>query len=102
VLETVPAIPVPRRPEPRPEPRPAAAASWPCTSCSAANPLDADRCGACDTPFLADLSRAEPALLVLPVVGDVGRLSRAQRVLFGLGASVGAVAVTGVLGLLLR
>lgn len=104
--ETVPAIPAPRRAEAPPRhakaPVPAPPATWPCTACATANPLALDRCATCDTPFLADLAREEPPLLVLPVVGDVARLSRTVRVALGLGVSTAAVAVTGVLGLLLR
>jgi hypothetical protein len=100
--ETVPAgppvIPAPRRAEPPV----AALGTWPCSSCSSANALDQDHCGACGTAFLADVARSEPPLLVLPVVGDVGRLSRTHRVLVGLAVSSAAVVLTGVLGLLLR
>ncbi|MGB8652723.1 MAG: hypothetical protein WCD35_18900 [Mycobacteriales bacterium] len=68
---------------------PAGAATWPCTRCATANPLSAPVCGACGAPFLAALKDQAKPLLVLPLVGDLGRLSRGQR----FGVALGAVAV---------
>ena len=79
---------------------PAAAApeggrGWPCTTCGQDNPLQANVCTACGLPFLAGLDVAVPRL-ALPVVGDLNRLSRGQRVV-----TAGAVLLLGVLLLLL-
>ncbi len=92
----VPVVPSPRSGEPAPTAR------WPCTSCGATTPLDRAVCHACGEAFLSELHRDEPPLLVLPVVGDLTRLTRTQRVVFGVGASAVAVVATGALGLLLR
>lgn len=66
---------------------PAAEPVWPCTSCGAVNPLEAPVCGTCGSGFLAAAS-SRPKL-VLPVVGDVGALSRGQRI----GAALAVVAM---------
>jgi hypothetical protein len=52
---------------------------WPCSGCGASNAVELDRCAACGLGFLSGLSKSEPPLLVLPVVGDLAVLSRAQR-----------------------
>ena len=52
---------------------------WPCSGCGAVNDVELDACVACGTGFLAGLRRDEAPLLALPVVGDVTRLSRSQR-----------------------
>lgn len=52
---------------------------WPCSGCGEINAVELDACVACGTGFLAGLRAEEPPLLALPVVGDVTRLSRAQR-----------------------
>lgn len=71
----------------------AQAKGWPCSSCGAANPVELDACAACGTGFLAGLRKQEPPLLVLPGVGDLTLLSRAQR----LGLASAVVAVVAVL-----
>ena len=53
------------------------------------NALAADACVACGAGFLAALRLADGPVLELPVVGDLGRLSRGQR----LGAAAGLVSV---------
>ena len=68
---------------------------WPCTTCGQDNPLQASACTACGLPFLGGRDAAVPRL-ALPVVGDLGRLSRGQRVV-----AAGAVLLLGVLLLLL-
>ena len=70
-------------------PAPAAAASeptWPCTRCASPNPFAAVACGVCGTPFLAQVSADSKVNLVLPLVGDLGAMSRGRRVGLGLGA----------------
>lgn len=85
---------------PVPPPAAPAGAAWPCDSCAHANPLDADVCAACGTPFLAAAREGEPAL-VLPVVGDLATLSTVRR--FGAALALVAVLllVAALLGLLL-
>jgi len=68
---------------------------WPCAACGQDNPLSAVACTGCGQPFLAGLHTGVPRL-ALPFVGDVGRLSRGQRVV-----AAGAVLLLGVLLLLL-
>jgi hypothetical protein len=103
------------RPAPEPEPAPVArhaapdpapplsavdgpgrsAAGWPCSACGVTNGVELDACSGCGTGFLATLRADEPPLLLLPGVGDVTRLGRAQRL--GLGAAVALTAVLLVL-----
>jgi hypothetical protein len=71
------------------------AAGWPCSACGATNAVELDTCAGCGTGFLATLRADEPPLLLLPGVGDVTRLGRAQRL--GLGAAVALTAVLLVL-----
>jgi len=71
----VPPVPVPdgdlaRAPQP---------GGWPCSGCGASNPVELDACAACGLGFLSGLKKTEPPLLVLPGVGDLTKLSRAQR-----------------------
>ena len=73
------------------------AATWPCGTCGAANALGDDACAGCGAGFLAGLRDAEGPLLALPGVGDLGALSRAQR----LGLAAGVVLVLSLLVLLL-
>ena len=63
-------------------------AAWPCSRCGGRNALDRDSCGACGAGFLAAVREAESGL-VLPVVGDLTRMSRGRR----MGLAVAAVAV---------
>lgn len=85
------------------EPAPAApSVAWPCTSCAAVNPLDADRCAACGSGFLAALRESEDPLLVLPGVGDITRLDRSQRLLLSAGFVLVILVLTVLLGALLR
>jgi len=72
--------------------QPVPAASWPCATCGAANALTDSACSACGAGFLAGLRETEGPLLELPMVGDLGALSRAQRL--GLAAAVVLVVIT--------
>jgi hypothetical protein len=65
---------------------PVAEATWPCTTCGAANPLSSMTCSDCGAGFLA--AARTSTTLVLPLVGDIGAMSRGKR----LGVAAGAVA----------
>ncbi len=79
------------------EPGPESEARWPCTGCGADNALDATACATCGTGFLAGLHAADSASLTLPVVGDVGRLSRNARLVLAVGLGlVVALLLTGL------
>ena len=75
-------------------------ATWPCVTCGADNALTASACGACGAGFLACLRASEGPLLELPVVGDLGAMSRAQRLGLAFGAVLAVLALVAVLGLL--
>lgn len=93
---TSPAAPVPaQRLLPGDEP------VWPCASCSTPNPITLDTCATCGAGFLAALRTTEEPLLVLPVVGDLGALSRGQRLGLAAGVVVLVVLLTALLGFLL-
>ena len=64
---------------------------WPCLGCGALVPLADDACSQCGRPFLP--SDTMPAL-ALPVVGDLSRMERPQRIVT---LVVLALVVTGVL-----
>lgn len=95
------------RPAPVPAPQPATSSptssptrglgGWPCGGCGHVNAVELDVCSACGSGFLVGLRTDEPPLLVLPGLGDVTRLSRAQRI----GTACGAVLVVLVLVALL-
>ncbi len=76
-------------------------ATWPCATCGAANGLDRSACDGCGAGFLAGLRSADEPLLVLPVVGDLGALSRGQRLALAAGVVLAVVLVTALLGFLL-
>ncbi len=78
---------------------PAPGPAWPCTTCGAANSFDRDVCGSCGSAFLA-AARDEGPLLELPVVGDLTRLGRAQRLGLAAGLVVAFLAVVLIVGLL--
>jgi uncharacterized protein (DUF983 family) len=75
--------------------------SWPCSRCQAANPYQRDDCGICGARFLAAVRDDEAPLLVLPGVGDLSRLGRAQRLLLAVGVVLAVVVPLAVLTLLL-
>jgi hypothetical protein len=62
------------------------AATWPCSRCGAHVPLALDACDECGAGFLA--GAIPPPTMSVPIVGDVSRLSKAQR--FGLAAGLAA------------
>lgn len=66
------------------------AKGWPCAACGAANSYDDTGCTTCGVSFLAGLKEEGRAGLRLPLVGDIGRLSRSARL--GLAVGVGLVA----------
>ena len=74
--------------------------TWPCASCGALTPLDDAACAACGAGFLAPLHEDGP-VLVLPLVGDVSRLSQAQRLGLALGIVLLVVLLTSLLAALL-
>ena len=80
--------------------RPAPVASWPCATCGAANDLTHSACAGCGAGFLAGLREAEGPLLELPVVGDLGALSRAQRLGLAAGVVLAVIALVALLGVL--
>lgn len=79
---------------------PGAEPTWPCTTCGAANPLAANACTACGAGFLAGLRDTESPLLEIPGVGDLTKMSRAQRLGIAFGAVVAFIAVVTLLSLL--
>lgn len=80
----------------------APAATWPCTTCGAANDLTDSACAACGAGFLAGLRDSEGPLLELPVVGDLGALSRRQRLGLAAGVVLLVLALVALLGVLSR
>ncbi len=74
--------------------------TWPCTTCGAANPIAATACTACGAGFLAGL-RDESPLLEIPGVGDLTKMSRAQRLGIAFGAVVAFIVLVTLLSLLL-
>lgn len=73
--------------------------TWPCSVCGAANPLGSDTCAGCGAGFLAALREEVPAL-VIPGLGDVGRLERTQRYALAAFVVVAFIGITVLLGLL--
>ncbi len=61
--------------------------TWPCP-CGTANSFEEIACTACGTAFLARLRDDEAPSLLLPLVGDVARFSRNQRLLGACGAAL--------------
>lgn len=72
---------------------------WPCTACGTSNPFSASACSVCGSGFLASASTTPK--LVLPVVGDVGAMSRSQRLLAALGVLVAVLAPVALVTFLL-
>ncbi len=73
----------PTDPAERDEPEP----TWPCP-CGTANPFEEIACTVCGATFLARLRTDETPSLVLPLVGDVARFTRTQRLLGACGAAL--------------
>jgi hypothetical protein len=64
-----------------------AAPTWPCTRCGAKVSFDLDACPDCGAGFLA--GAASSAISVkLPVVGDLSRMSKGQRLMMAAGFAV--------------
>jgi DNA-directed RNA polymerase subunit RPC12/RpoP len=82
-------------------PRTPANAIWPCLTCGTDNALTAATCSACGSGFLASLRESEGPLLELPGVGDLTKMSRAQRLLLALGVVIAISLLVLGLGLLL-
>lgn len=79
---------------------PVSSAGWPCGTCGFANPIEASACTACGAGFLAAMRKDEAPLLELPVVGDLTKLSRAQRLGLAAGLALVFVLLVLVLGVL--
>lgn len=73
---------------------------WPCSGCGTVNAVELHTCAACGTGFLAGLRKDEPPLLALPGVGDLTRLSRAQRLGLAAGVVLLVLVLVALLGLL--
>lgn len=71
---------------------PAAEPTWPCLTCTAANPLSASSCSNCGNAFLAAVAQESRTTLVLPLVGDLGAMSRGKRLALA-GGLVAAILV---------
>ena len=69
-------------------------------ACGAANALTDSVCAACGAGFLAGLRGAEGPLLELPVVGDLGAMSRAQRLGLAAGVVLAVIALVAMLEVL--
>lgn len=80
--------------------RPAGEPTWPCTSCGARNGFDRDGCASCGAGFLAGLRELEGPLLEIPGVGDLTRMSRAQRLMIAFGLVLAVLAGTALVSLL--
>ena len=72
---------------------------WPCTVCSAVNAIDLDTCTECGAGFLAGAAGAEPGLVV-PGIGDLTKVSRAQRLAMAGGIALLFMVLVALLGLL--
>ena len=61
--------------------------TWPCPSCGAQVAMDLDACESCGAGFLAGASSTAVSVK-LPVVGDVNRLSKGQRLVMAAAIAV--------------
>ncbi len=75
--------------------------TWPCVQCDAANPMTVMACTDCGSAFLGAERSVNIPLLVLPVVGDIGKLSRGQRIGLALAAVSLVLAPLALITLLL-
>ncbi|HWH28937.1 MAG TPA: hypothetical protein VNU26_08260 [Mycobacteriales bacterium] len=93
--------------EPRAVPTQAAASApvkrglggWPCTVCHAVNAIELDTCAECGSGFLAGASSTD-AGLVVPGLGDLTKVSRAQRLAVAGGVALLFMALVALVGLL--
>ncbi len=74
--------------------------TWPCP-CGTANSYDETFCADCGDAFLSRLRGDETPSMVLPLVGDVARFSRTQRLLGACGAAFLVSLLLLMVGLLL-
>jgi hypothetical protein len=74
--------------------------TWPCEACGTINPMADDTCSACGRHFLAGVREQQAPLLVLPVVGDITKVSRANRYALAFGVVLVVALVTLLLGVL--
>lgn len=89
---------------PPPVAGPAAAAAeptWPCLTCTRDNPLSATACSNCGSAFLAAVAHESRTTLVLPLVGDLGAMSRGKRLAVAGGLVAALLVPLAVLTLLL-
>ena len=82
-------------------PAPTTEPTWPCSRCAAPNALSLSACGTCGAAFLQAVAEETRVSLVLPVVGDLGRFSRGQRIGIALGAIAAVLVPLALLTLLL-
>ena len=75
--------------------------TWPCSTCGARNAIERDACASCGAGFLARLREAEGPLLEIPGVGDLTRMSRAQRTVLAFGVVLAFIVLTVLLSVLL-
>jgi hypothetical protein len=78
------ATPLPTDPGAVEAPAQAPAPTWPCTRCSAKVSFDLDACPECGAGFLAGAASSAVSVK-LPVVGDMSRLSKGQRMIIAAG-----------------
>jgi nucleoid-associated protein YgaU len=81
---------------------PAAALTWPCPRCGADAPMTEDHCPVCGTGFLADAAGMKT--VKAPLIGDLTKMNRVQKLLFGIviavGITLGIVALLTIASLL--
>jgi ribosomal protein L40E len=65
----------------------APAPTWPCPRCGARVSMELDSCDSCGAGFLAETSSTSVSMK-LPVVGDLNRLSKGQRLVVAIGFAV--------------
>jgi hypothetical protein len=65
----------------------APAPTWPCPQCDARVSMELDACGSCGAGFLAETSSTSVSMK-LPVVGDVSRMSKGQRLMMAIGFAI--------------
>jgi hypothetical protein len=73
---------------------------WPCSGCDEQVPMSLDICPTCGSSFLSGASG--PPSMEIPMVGDISRMSRTQRLVFGVVVAfivmIGLVVVGAILG----
>jgi hypothetical protein len=81
---------------------PAASLTWPCPRCGADAPMTENHCPVCGTGFLADAAGMKT--LKAPLIGDLTKMNRVQKLLFGIviavGITLGIVALLTIASLL--